>query len=84
MSIGNHYWCVGQIKILRWEAKEKGIKIPPFRGSVYLDGEQYGVFWGSNIYLESQGCCAYEARWRCIQEFIRANDEDDELHEGCL
>lgn len=66
---GIHGYCRAQIKVARIEAKEKGVKIPPFGGSVLVGYEQYGVFLG-DFYTEKSGCCAFEARKDAIFEFI--------------
>ena len=67
----SHAHCKGRIKFARFEALEKGIKIPKFGGSVLVGYEQYGIFLG-DYYLESDGCCSFEARAQAIEDVITA------------
>lgn len=72
MSI--HNFCRGQIILARGEAKDKNIKIPPFRGSTLVGEQQWAIFLG-DFYTEHGGCCAFNAREQAIYEFI-------DLYEG--
>lgn len=69
-----HAYCRGQLKIARFEAKEKGVKVPPFGGSTLVGREQWGIFLG-DWYTEQEGCCAIAARANAVIEYIKKHKE---------
>jgi len=72
-----HWYCRGQLKAARFEAKIKHISLPYIK-STYMHQDNYAVFadgipalsHDSFEYREYAACCTFDARTQFINEFI--------------
>ena len=65
----SHSYCAYLLREARQDAKEAGIKIPSYGGSV-LSPEVYAIYLGDNFYTEIGACCTYYARAEAIHDYI--------------
>lgn len=70
-----HSYCCLLLRDARNDAKEAGVKIPPYSG-VVLSPEHYAIFFGDDFYTEIGACCTYYARAEAIHEYIEANSTE--------
>lgn len=66
-----HSYCCGLLREARQDAKDAGVKIPPYSGSV-LSSEHYSIYFGDKFYTEVGACCTYYARAEALHEYIEA------------
>lgn len=72
----SHGYCRAEVKLARYKAEEKGIKLPKMSTSK-LGQDEYAIFIGSK-YFEANGCCVANAKQIAIYEYIDAVSGDEE------